>query len=69
MENGEAAGLSNMTKVGLFLTGGGGGEGVLGVGVEVRGACRRGELVLMSRRSSGPPWTAPQPPNPGRPWS
>lgn len=44
MENGEAGGLSNMTKVGLFLTGWGwgggaggrsGGEGCL----QERGAC------------------------------
>lgn len=49
------------------------------------GGCRRGVVevwkerwvdagsalpVLMSRRrSSGPPWSAPRPPNPGRPWS
>lgn len=70
-EDGEWGGLSNMTKVVLFLPeggGGGGGRG-LGVGAKLMGGCRRGKLVLMSRRSSGPPWTAPQPPNPGRPWS
>lgn len=73
MENQEVGGLSNMTEVVFVFNRGG--EGVLqgwgGWGVERKmGGGWTGSLVLMSRRrSSGPPWSVPRPPGPGRPWS
>lgn len=58
----------------FVLTEGGVSAGCFGVGVKVwRGDVWRfdwGLFVLMSRRrSSVPPWSAPRPPDPGRPWS
>lgn len=45
-------------------------KGMGGCGVERRRMVVLGSLVLMSRRtSSGPPWSVPQPPDPGHPWS
>lgn len=74
MENQEVGGTIKHDWGGLFLTGGGG--WTLGVGGwwsrcgEEMSGCRSRSHVLMSRRrSSGPPWSAPRPPGPGRPWS
>lgn len=73
MENGDAGGLSNMTEVGfcferrVVVVVVGGGRGAVCRGVGDGWFAGEGKLVLMSRRNSGPPWTAPQPPNPGRP--
>lgn len=74
MESLEVRRLSNMTEVVCLLREGGGcwvsqGLGRLRCGEEMGGG-RKGSLVLMSRRrSSGPPWSAPRPPDPGHPWS
>lgn len=71
----EGAGLTKHDRGGLFVffcfqkCGRGGCRRVV---VEVWGGKMGGcaAPVLMSRRrSSGPPWSAPRPPNPGRPWS
>lgn len=62
-------GLSNMTEVVCFERRGWVGCRVEGVEVWTDGWWRGLPVLMSRRRSSGPPWSEPRPPGPGRPWS